>query len=156
MYNINVQINEVLKIMKYKVLDREDYAEELDYRFYINKCEDNSGNIIYCLVARALRSKEEIYLFENSVFIAYTQINKAIKDFLFNKIIEHLWVEVDFYNLENIKIKQLEDGIKINNKIFKITKYYGANDYDALYEDTTNYVISKWEVKEYGSALKWN
>ena len=142
--------------MKYKVLEREDYAEDLDFHFYIDKCEDSSGNIIYCLVACPLRSKEEICLFENSEFITFTQINKEIKDFLLNKIIEHLRVEVDFYNLENIKIKQLEDGVKINNKIFKITKYHGANDYDALYEDTTNYIADEWEVKEYGSVLKWN
>ena len=132
--------------MKYKVLEREEYSEDLDIRFSIQKCEDESGNIIYCLVARALRSKEETYLLENSEFITYTQINKEIKEFLLSKIIEHLWVEVDFHNLENVKIKQLEDGIKINSKIFKITKYYGANDYDALYEDTTNYIISKWEA----------
>ena len=127
--------------MKYKVLDCEDYVEELDYRFYIEKCEDESGNIVYRLVARALRSSEEIYLFENSEFITFTQINQEIKEFLINRIIECLWVQVDFHNLENIKIKQLEDGIKINNKIFKIAKYHGSNDYDALYEDTTNYII---------------
>ena len=136
--------------MKYKILEREDYAEELDYHFYIDKCEDNSGNIVYCLVARALRSKEETYLFENSEFITFTQINEKIKEFLLTKIIEHLWVEVDFHNLENIKIKQLGDSIKINNKIFKIT-----NDYGALYEDTTNYIINQWEIKEYGKLLKW-
>ena len=132
--------------MKYKVLEREDYSEYLDYRFYIDKCKDTSGNIIYCLVACAIHSKEEIYLFENADIITYTQINKEIKDFLLNKIIEHLWVEIDFHNLENIKIKQLDDGIKINNKIFKLTKYHSANDYDALYEDTINYIISKWEA----------
>ena len=137
--------------MKYKILEREDYAEELDYHFYIDKCEDNSGNIVYCLVARALRSKEETYLFENSEFITFTQINEEIKEFLLTKIIEHLWVEVDFHNLENIKIKQLGDSIKINNKIFKIT-----NDYGALYEDTTNYIINQWEIKEYGKLLKWD
>ena len=132
--------------MKYKVLDSEDYTEYLDFRFYIRKCEDKSGNIVYCLVACWTCNKEEEVLFENSEFITYTQINKEIKDFLLNKIIEHLWVEVDFHNLENIKIKQLEDGIKINNKIFKITKYYGANDYDSLYESTINYIIDKWEA----------
>ena len=142
--------------MKYKVLEREDYAEELDFHFYIDKCEDESGNIVYCLVARALRSKKEEVLFENSDFITYTQINKEIKEFLLSRMIEYLWVQVDFHNLENIKIKQLENGIKINNKIFKITKYYGANDYGALYEETTNYIINKWEVKEYGSVLKWD
>ena len=136
--------------MKYKVLGREDYAEELDFHFYIDKCEDESGNKVYRLVARATRSSEEIYLFENSEFIAFTQINEQIKEFLINRIIEHLWVQVDFHSLENIKIKCLEDGIKINNKIFKITKYHGANDYDALYEETTNYIIDQWEVKEYG------
>ena len=125
----------------YKVLEREDCAEELDYRFYIDKCEDESSNKVYRLVARALRSKEEIYLFENSDFITYTQINKEIKEFLISRIIECLWVQVDFHNLENVKIKQLEDGIKINNKIFKITKYHGSNDYDALYENTTDYII---------------
>ena len=129
--------------MKYKVLEREDYAVFLDFRFYIDKCEDESGNIVYCLVACPTRSKEEEVLIENSEFITYTQINKKIKDFLLNKIIEHLWVSVDFHNLENIKIKQLEDGIKINSKYFKITNH-GANDYDALYEDTTNYIIDKW------------
>ena len=122
--------------MKYKILDSEDYAEELDFHFYIDKCEDASGNIIYCLVARALRSKEEIYLFENSEFITYTQINQEIKDFLLNRLVEYLLVQVDFRNLENIKIKQLKNGIKINDKVFKIT-----NDYDVLYEDTTNYII---------------
>ena len=142
--------------MKYKVLEREDYAEELDFHFYIDKCEDASGNIVYCLVARALRSKEEIYLFENSEFITFTQINQEIKEFLLNRIVEYLWAQVDFYNIENIKIKQLEDGIKINNQVFKITKYHGSNDYDALYEDTTNYVIDTWETKEYGSVLKWD
>ena len=142
--------------MKYKVLEREDYAEELDFHFYIDKCEDASGNIVYCLVACALRSKEEEVLFENSECITYTQISKEIKDFLLNKIIEYLWVEVDFHNLKNIKIKQLENGIKINNKIFKITKYHGSNDYDALYEDTTNFIINKWEIKEYGKPLKWD
>lgn len=135
--------------MKYKVLEREDYAEELDFHFYIEKCEDKNGNIIYCLVACALCSKEEIYLFENSDFITFTQINKEIKGFLLKRIIEHLWVEVDFHSLENIKIKQLENGIKINNKIFEITKYHGANDYEALYEDTTNYIVDEWTKKEY-------
>ena len=142
--------------MKYKVLEHEDYTEELDFHFYINKCEDESGNIVYCLVARAFHSSEEIYLFENSEFITYTQINQEIKEFLLKRIIECLWVNVDFYNLENIKIKQLDDGIKINNKVFQITKYHGANDYDALYEDTTNYIINKWETKEYGGVLKWD
>ena len=142
--------------MKYKVLEHEDYAEDLDFRFYINKCEDTSGNIVYCLVACALNSSEEIYLFENSEFITYTQINQEIKEFLLNRIVECLWVSVDFHNLKDIKIKQLEDGIKINNKIFKLTKYHGANDYDALYEDTTNYIINQWEIKEYGSVLKWD
>ena len=130
--------------MKYKVLEQEEYTEYLDIRFSIQKCEDASGNITYCLVARPTRSKEEEVLLENSEFITYTQINQEIKEFLLSKIIEHLWVEVDFHNLENIKIKQLEDGIKINSKSFKITKYYGANDYDALYENTTNYIIDKW------------
>ena len=142
--------------MKYKVLEHEDYAEELDFRFYIDKCEDKSGNIVYCLVARALHSKEETYLFENSEFITFTQINKEIKDFLLTRIVEHLWAQVDFYNLENIKIKQLEVGIKINNKVFEITKYHGANDYDALYEDTTDYIINMREIKDYGSTLKWD
>ena len=142
--------------MKYKVLEREDYTEELDFHFYIEKCEDTSGNIIYCLVARALRSKEEIYLFENSEFITYTQINQTIKEFLLERIVEHLWAEVDFHNLENVKIKQLEDGIKINNKVFEITKYHGANDYDALYENTTDYIINTWEIKEYGGVLDWD
>ena len=127
--------------MKYKVLDCEDYVEELDYRFYIEKCEDESGNIVYRLVARALRSSEEIYLFENSEFITFTQINKEIKEFLISRIIECLWVLVDFHSLENIKIKRLEDGIKINDKIFEITRYHGSNDYDALYEETTDYII---------------
>ena len=121
--------------MKYKILEREEYAESLGYRFCIDKCEDTSGNIVYCLVACALRSKEEIYLFENNVFITFTQINKEIKEFLLSRIVEHLRAEVDFHNLENIKIKQLENGIKINNKIFKTD-----NDYDALYEDTTDYI----------------
>ena len=132
--------------MKYKVLVREDYSEELDYHFYIDKCEDESGNIIYCLVACGIRSKLEICLFENSEFITFTQINQEIKEFLLNLIADSLRVQIDAHNLENIKIKQLEDGIKINNKIFKITKYYGANDYDALYESTTNYIIDKWET----------
>ena len=129
--------------MKYKVLEQEDYAEYLDYRFSIRKCEDESGNIIYCLVARGIRSKLETCLFENSEFITYTQINKEIKEFLLNLIVDSLRVQIDVHNLENIKIEQLEDGIKINNVFFKITKYYGANDYDALYEDTTNYIVSK-------------
>ena len=132
--------------MKYKVLEREDYSEDLDYRFYIDKCEDESGNIIYCLVARGIRSKLETCLFENSEFITYTQINKEIKKFLLNLITDSLRVQIDAHNLENIKIEQLEDGIKINNKTFKITKYYGADDYDALYESTTNYIIDRWEA----------
>ena len=142
--------------MKYKVLQCEDYAEELGFRFYIDKCEDASGNIVYCLGARALRGGQETYLFENSEFITYTQIAQEVKEFLLNRIIECLWVQVDFHNLKNIKIKQLEDGIKINNKVFELTKNYGANDYDALYEDTTNYIINKWEIKEYGGVLKWD
>ena len=140
--------------MKYKVLEHEDYAEKLGFRFRIEKCEDTSGNIVYCLVARALCNKEEIYLFENSVFITYTQINQEIKEFLLSRIVEHLQVQVNFCNLKNIKIKQLEDGIKINNKVFEITKYYGANNYDALYENTTNYISNIWEIKEYGGVLK--
>ena len=127
----------------YEILEREDYAEELDFRFYVDKCEDESGNIVYFLVARALNSKKEIRLFENSEFITCTQINQEIKEFLLSRIVEYLWVKADFRNLENIKIKQLADGIKINNKIFKLTKYHGANDYDALYENTTNYIINK-------------
>ena len=71
--------------MKYKVLEHEDYAEELGFRFRIEKCKDASGNIVFCLVARDLCSKEEIYLFENSGLITYTQINQEIKEFLLNK-----------------------------------------------------------------------
>ena len=51
--------------MKYKVLEREDYLEDLGYRFYVDKCEDESGNIVYCLVACPTRSKAEEVLFEN-------------------------------------------------------------------------------------------
>ena len=139
--------------MKYKIIDREDYTEVLDFHFYINKCEDESGNIIYCLVARALNSSEEIYLFENYVFMTYTQVNQEIKEFLLTRIVEHLWTQVDFYNLKNVKIKQLEDGIKINDKIFEVDNNY---DFDALYENTTDYIINKWELKEYGRMLKWD
>ena len=131
--------------MKYKILEHENYFEKLGYRFYIDKCEDTSGNIVYCLVACALRSKEETRLFENSVFITFTQINQEIKEFLLSRIVEHLRVQADFRNIENIQIKQLDDGIKINNKIFKIT-----NDYEGLYEDTTNYII---DIKSTGACL---
>ena len=137
--------------MKYKIIEREDYSEQLGFRFFIDRCEDESGNIVYCLVARDTRIKEEICLFENNVFITYTQVNQEMKEFLLNRIVEHLQVQVDFYNLQNIKIKQLKDGIKINNKIFKNT-----NDYDTLYRDATDYIICKWEIKEYGSVLKWD
>ena len=89
MYTYYVQIKRGAN-MKYKVLEREDYAEELGFRFYIDKCEDTSGNIIYCLVARALRGGQETYLFENSEFITYTQINQEVKEFLLNRIIEYL------------------------------------------------------------------
>ena len=152
MYTYYVQIKKRGANMKYKILDREEYVEKLGLHFYIDKCEDESGNIIYCLVARDLRSKEEICLFENSVFITFTQINQEIKEFLLSRLVEHLWVKADFCNIENVKIKQLKDGIKINNKVFEIT----ANDYDALYESTTNYIFDLWEVKEYGSVLKWD
>ena len=138
--------------MKYKVLEHEDYAEELGFRFRVEKCKDASGNIVFCLVARALRDKEEIYLFENNGFITYTQINQEIKEFLLSRIVEHLQVQVNFCNLENIKIKQLKDGIKINDKVFEVA----AKDYDALYENTINYILDMWEVKEYGSVLKWD
>ena len=137
--------------MKYKIIEREDYSEHLGFRFFIDRCEDESGNIVYCLVARDTHSREEICLFENNVFITYTQVNQEMKEFLLNRIVEHLQVQVDFYNLQNIKIKQLKDGIKINNKIFKNT-----NDYDTLYRDATDYIICKWEIKEYGSVLKWD
>lgn len=125
--------------MKYKVLEREDYAEELDFHFYIDKCEDTSGNIIYCLVV--CDKGEETYLLESSEFITFTQINQEIKQFLLDFIVESLWAKVDFHNIENVKIKKLENGIKINNKIFKITKYHGTNDYDELYEETINYIV---------------
>ena len=36
-YNCVVQIKRGVKIMKYKILEREDYAEELDFHFYIEK-----------------------------------------------------------------------------------------------------------------------
>ena len=136
--------------MKYKILDWEDYAENLDFHFYIYKCKDTSGNILYRLVARPLNSSEEICLFENYVFMTYTQVAQAAKEFLLNYIVEHLRAEVDFYNIENVKIEQLEDGIKINNKVFEITTYYGANDYDALYEVTTNYIV---DLKSAGVCL---
>ena len=139
--------------MKYKVLDIEYYAEKLGFSFYIEKCEDTSGNEIYRLVARSLRDKEEFYLFENYVFITFTQINQEIKEFLLSRIVEHLWVKVDFRNLENIKIKQLKDGIKINDKIFEIDNDF---DFDALYENTTNYIIDMRAIKEYGGVLKWD
>ena len=139
--------------MKYKVLDIEYYAEKLGFSFQIEKCEDESGNEIYRLVARSLHSKEEFYLFENYVFMTYTQVNKAATEFLLSRIVEHLWTQVDFYNLKNVKIKQLEDGIKINDKIFEVDNDY---DFDALYENTTDYIINKWELKEYGDVLKWD
>ena len=142
--------------MKYKIIEREEHSEKLGFRFYIDKCEDKSGNIKYCLVARVLYKQEEICLFENSVFITFTQINQEIKEFLLNRIVEKLWFQVNFYNLENIKIKRLKDGIKINNKMFKITNYYDENDYDVLYGEVINYIICKWEIKEYGGVLKWD
>ena len=137
--------------MKYKILEREVYFEKLGYCFYIEKCEDVSGNIIYRLVVCSTCDKEEICLFENSELITYTQINKEMKDFLLKRLVEYLWVKADFRNLENIKIKQLDDGIKINDKVFKI-----ANDFDALFENTTDYIINMWEIKEYGGVLKWD
>ena len=137
--------------MKYKILDREYYAEKLGYCFYIDKCKDESGNIIYRLFACALRSKEKICLFENYVFMTYTQVIQVATEFLLSRIVEHLWTQVDFRNLKNVKIKQLEEGIKINDKVFEI-----ANDFDALFENTTDYIIDLGEIKEYGGVLKWD
>ena len=137
--------------MKYKIIEREKYSEQLGFSFDIRKCEGESGNIVYCLVARDTRIREEICLFENNVFITFTQVNQEMKEFLLNRIVEHLQAQADFYNLQNIKIKQLKGGIKINNKIFKNT-----NDYDELYRDAADYIICKWELKEYGHMLKWD
>ena len=139
--------------MKYKIIEREDYSEQLGFRFFIDRCEDESGNIVYCLVARDTHSREEICLFENYVFMTYTQVNQAATEFLLSRIVEHLWVHADFRNLENIKIKQLKDGIKINDKIFEIDNDY---DFDALFENTTDYIIDLGEIKEYGGVLKWD
>ena len=139
--------------MKYKILEREVYFEKLGYCFYIEKCKDESGNEIYRLFARDTHSREEICLFENYVFMTYTQVNQAATEFLLSRIVEHLWVHADFRNLENIKIKQLKDGIKINDKIFEIDNDY---DFDALFENTTDYIIDLGEIKEYGGVLKWD
>ena len=131
--------------MKYKVLDREDYAKELDFRFYIDKCEDASGNIIYCLVACSKNGKHKRVLAENYHFITFTQMNKAIKDFLMNEI------EIKITNkLLNLKL-HIRYGFAKYSDYFQIIDYQGNNsyfahlgdfegNYDLLTESIINYL----------------
>ena len=128
--------------MKNKILNREEFVKKSGYRFCIDKREHESGNIVYCLVVCDLCSEGEICLFENSEFITFTQIDQKIKEFLLRRVVDRLWVKTYFCGLKSIKIKQVDDGIKINNKIFKIT----ADDYDALCKDATNYIFNTQEV----------
>ena len=110
--------------MKYKLLEREDYAEWLGFHFYIDKCEDESGNIVYCLVARALRSKEETYLFENSEFITFTQANEEIKEFRLRKNELDGYMMYKKYN-EKVSTYKLREGLIIlpNTKDITIDDY---------------------------------
>ena len=115
--------------MKYKLLEREDYAEWLDFHFYIDKCEDKSGNIIYCLVARALHSGKETYLFENSEFITITQISEEIKNFLMREI------EIKITNkLLSLKLNIRYGFVKYSD-YFQIIDYHGNNSYFAHLDD---------------------
>ena len=115
--------------MKYKVLECEDYADFLDFHFYIDKCEDASGNIVYCLVACSKGSKHEYYLIENSEFITYTQINKKIRDFLMREI------ETKITNkLLSLKLNIRYGFVKYSD-YFQIIDYHGNNSYFAHLDD---------------------
>ena len=123
--------------MKYKILNREDYVKKSGYRFCVDKREDTNGNVKHCLVVCDIHSEGEICLFESSELITCAQIDQKIKEFLLRRVVDRLWVKTYFCGLKSIKIKQVDDGIKINNKIFKIA----ADDYDTLCKDATNYIF---------------
>ena len=128
--------------MKNKILNREEFVKKSGYRFCIVKREDESGNVKHCLVVCDIHSTDEICLFESSELITCAQANQKIKEFLLRRVVDRLWVKTYFCGLKSIKIKQLDDGIKINNKVFKIA----ADDYDALCKDATNYIFNTQDV----------
>ena len=144
----------------YEVLKEYTYDDAIGFTFYKKVIFDyDSEERYFCLTVQnhGRGTDENIlldFIYDSDEFEEKAQT--TIHEYLLNSIVEYLWTQVDFYNLQNIKIKQLEDGIKINNKVFEITKYHDSNDDDALFEDTTNYVIDTWETKEYGSVLKWD
>ena len=118
--------------MKYKVLEREDYSEKLDICFSIQKCEDASGNIVYRLLARKKGSKIERVLFENAIFITFTQINQEIKNFLMREI------EIILDNkLLNLKLN-VRYGIAKYNDYFEVVDFHGNNSYIAHLGDFDN------------------
>ena len=118
--------------MEYKVLKCEDYTEHLDFSFYINKCEDESGNIVYRLLARKKGSKIECVLFENAIFIAFAQINEEIKSFLMREI------KIILDNkLLNLKLN-IRYGIAKYNDYFEVVDFHGNNSYIAHLGDFDN------------------
>ena len=138
----------------YEILKEYAYDDAIGFTFYKKVIFDyDSEERYFCLTVKNHECGNDQNILLDFIYDSDDFEEKAqttIREYLLNYIVEHLWAEVDFYNIENIKIEQLEDGIKINNKVFEITKYYGANDYDALYESTTNYIV---DLKNVGVCL---
>ena len=138
----------------YEILKEYSYDDALNFTFYKKVIFDyDSEERYFCLTVKNHECGNDQNILLDFIYDSDDFEEKAqttIREYLLNYIVEHLWAEVDFYNIENVKIEQLEDGIKINNKVFDITKYYGANDYDALYEITTNYIV---DLKSAGVCL---
>ena len=137
--------------MKYKVLEREDYADFLDFHFYINKCEDASGNIVYRLAACPKGRKCEFCLFENSEFITFTQIHEEIKIFLMREI------ETKITNkLLNLKLN-IRYGFAKYSDYFQIIDYHGNNSYFAHLDDFEgNYDLLTESIINYLEDLALN
>ena len=128
--------------MKYKILEREDYHEALGFHFYVDKCEDTSGNVIYCLVAC---NKREYCLFKNSDFITFTQVNEEIKDFLMRKIKAKIAKKLLSLKLNmRYSFEKHSDYFHIidhhsNNSYFAHLNDFEGN-YDLLAENIINYL----------------
>ena len=129
--------------MKNKLIYKYTYSEELGYEFvycvYFNEWKEEIEYSLYYLDANDGSSKGGL-LFQVSKEEFYSKVDGLIKDILLNEIVARVENKLEDLELNSeYKVYSFVEGIKLNNKEFKLNENsYWA--YEELLTKILNYI----------------
>ena len=122
---------------KYQIIYEYTYDFYEGFAFKKQICIDDNKRIIFNFIVND-GFCDDLLLSSISNDFKDNALNNKIKEYILNEIKEHIKFKTFGICLKGVKcnIQRLDDGIKINDKVFKLRK----GNYDKLKSNLINYV----------------